>query len=123
MFAIRMTGGAELNFIYITRNTNVLDKILIQGKEFYDKDNLSFEVIIPQKLCTPHIVGILNTLDYPQKSKSVSMVVNLDKFTTDKTASFDAATMIKANDNQKTMLIKPDLKYEIIFYRWRQWQW
>jgi hypothetical protein len=25
-----MTGGAGLNFIYITRNTNVLDKILIQ---------------------------------------------------------------------------------------------
>ncbi len=42
-----MTGGAELNFIYITRNTNALDKILIQGKQFYDQDNLSFDVIIP----------------------------------------------------------------------------
>ena len=37
-----MTGGAELKFIYITRNTNDLDKILIQGKQFFDYDNLSF---------------------------------------------------------------------------------
>lgn len=29
-----MTGGAELIFIYITRNTNALDKILIQGNNF-----------------------------------------------------------------------------------------
>ena len=48
-----MTGGAELNFIYITRNTNALDKILIQGKQFFDQDNLAFDVIIPQELCTP----------------------------------------------------------------------
>lgn len=33
-----MTGGAELNFIYITGNTNALDKILIQGKHI-DKIN------------------------------------------------------------------------------------
>ncbi|RUQ81530.1 GNAT family N-acetyltransferase [Legionella septentrionalis] len=95
-----MTGGAGLNFIYITRNTKILDKILIKGKQFYDQDNLSFEVIIPQKLCSPQIVGILNTLGYPQKSKSVSMVINLDAFTIDKTASFDAEAVIKANDNK-----------------------
>ena len=95
-----MTGGAGLNFIYITRNTNVLDKILIQGKQFYDQDNLSFEVIIPQKLCTSQIEGILNTLGYSQNSKSVSMVVNLDRFAINKIASFDAETMIKANDEQ-----------------------
>jgi len=28
-----MTGGAEINLIYITRNTNGLDKILIKGKQ------------------------------------------------------------------------------------------
>ena len=38
-----MTGGAELNFIYITKSTNALDKILIQGKLFFDQDNLSFD--------------------------------------------------------------------------------
>lgn len=95
-----MTGGAGLNFIYITRKTNVLDKILIRGKQFYDQDSLSFEIIIPQKLCTSQIVNILNTMGYPQKSKSVSMVMNLDKFTIDKTANFDAEIRIKANDNQ-----------------------
>jgi len=90
-----MTG-----FIYITRSTNALDKILIQGKQFYEQDNHFFKVIIPQKLCTSQIVGILNTLGYSHESKSVSMVVNLDKFTIDKTAGFDAETLIKANDNQ-----------------------
>ena len=40
-----MTGGAELNFIYITRNTNALDKILTEGKQFFDQDNLSFDDI------------------------------------------------------------------------------
>ena len=94
-----MTGGAELNYIYITRNTNALDKILIQGRQFFDQD-LSFEVIIPQELCTPQMAGVLNTMGYHQKNKSVSMVVDLDRFSIDKTNSFDAETMIKANDDQ-----------------------
>ena len=95
-----MTGGAELNFIYITRSTNALDKILIQGKEFFDQDNLSFDVIIPQKLCTPQMADVLTTMGYPQKSKSVSMAVDLYKFSFDQTARFDDETMIKANDDQ-----------------------
>lgn len=95
-----MTGGAELNFIYITKNTNTLDKILIQGKAFYDQDNLSFDVIIPQEFCTPQIAGILNTMGYPQTSKSVSMVVDLDRFASEQTANFDSDTTIKANDDQ-----------------------
>jgi ribosomal protein S18 acetylase RimI-like enzyme len=95
-----MTGGAELNFIYITRNTNALDKILTEGKQFFDQDNLSFDVIIPQELCTPQMADVFNTLGYPQKSKSVSMIVDLDKLLLDKTISFNAETTIKANDNQ-----------------------
>ncbi|WP_116963888.1 GNAT family N-acetyltransferase [Fastidiosibacter lacustris] len=95
-----MTGGAELNFIYITRNTNVLDKILIQGKQFFDEDNLAFDIIIPQEFCTSQMVDILNTMGYPQKSKSVSMVVDLDKFAMGQTASFGDETAIKANDDQ-----------------------
>lgn len=95
-----MTGGAELNFIYITRNTNALDKILIQGKQFFDQDNLSFDVIIPQELCTLQMTDALNTIGYPQKSKSVSMVVNLDKFSFDQTANLADETIIKANDDR-----------------------
>ena len=95
-----MTGGAELNFIYITRNTNALDKILIQGKQFFDQDDRSFDVIIPQELCTPQMADILNTMGYPQKSKSVSMVVGLDRFATDQTPGFDSETTIKPNDEQ-----------------------
>lgn len=95
-----MTGGAELNLIYIRRNTNALEKILINGRQFYDQDDLSFEVIIPQKLCHFQTVGILNAMSYVQKDKSVSMVLNLDQFAIDKTASFGATTMIKMNNDQ-----------------------
>lgn len=95
-----MTGGAELNFIYITRNTNAIDKILTEGKQFFDQENLSFDVIIPQELYTPQMADVLNTMGYTQKSKSVSMVVDLDSLATDQTASFDSETTIKSNDNQ-----------------------
>lgn len=95
-----MTGGAELNFIYITRNANAMDKILNEGKQFFDQDNFAFDVIIPQELCTSQMADVLNAMGYTQKSKSVSMVVDLDRFATDKTSSFDSETTIKANDDQ-----------------------
>jgi hypothetical protein len=60
-----MTGGAELNFIYMTSNTNALDKILIQGKRFFDEDNRSFDGIIPQEWCTPQMTDVLNAMGYP----------------------------------------------------------
>jgi ribosomal protein S18 acetylase RimI-like enzyme len=95
-----MTGGAGLNIIYITRNTNVIDKILTQGKQFYDQENLSFEVIIPQELCTSQMVAILNTMGYPQESKSVSMFLTLDTCALDETDNFAGEGMIKANDDR-----------------------
>jgi GNAT superfamily N-acetyltransferase len=95
-----MTGDAGLNFIYITGKTKTLDKILIQGKQFFDQDKLSFEVIIPEEWCTSQIVGIFDSMGYPEKSHSVSMGINLDKFTTEKMDIFDAETIIKANDDQ-----------------------
>lgn len=94
-----MTGGAGLNFIYMTRHTSALAKILIQGKQFFDQDNLSFDVIIPQELCTPQLEDVLNIMGYSQKSKSVSMVLDLDKFAINHTAHFDDDTMIKANND------------------------
>ena len=102
-----MTGGAELNFIYITRNTNALDKILTQGKKFFDQDNLTFDVIIPQELYTPQMADVLNAMGYPQKSKSVSMIVELARFAMDQTARFDDETAIKANDNQLNEWMMP----------------
>lgn len=60
------------------------------------QNNLSFDVIIPQELCTPQMADVLSTMGYPQKSKSVTMFVDLDRFAIDQTASFDDETMIKA---------------------------
>jgi len=95
-----MTGGAKLNLIYMTRNTNALDQILTQGKQFFDQDNLAFDVIIPQELCTPQMTDVLNTMGYPQKSTSVSMVVDLERFAMGQTARVDDETAIKAHDHQ-----------------------
>jgi ribosomal protein S18 acetylase RimI-like enzyme len=94
-----MTGGAGLNLIYMTRNTNALDKILTEGRPFFDQDNRSFDVIIPQELCTPEMKDVLNAMGYPEKSTSVSMVVDLERFAMDQTARVDEKTAIKANDN------------------------
>ena len=97
-----MTGVpvADLNLVYVTENTNALDKILSKGKQFYDSDNLSFVVIIPQEFCVPEMQNILNTAGYAQTGKSVSMAVKLDEFTTNNATSFDAETIIKPNDDQ-----------------------
>ena len=95
-----MTGGAELNFIYITKNTNALNKILTEGKLFFDQDKLSFDVVIPQEFCTPQTADALTRMGYLQKSKSVSMVVDLDKFSFEQTTNLDLEIVIKANDDQ-----------------------
>jgi len=94
-----MTGVpvADLNLVYVTKNTNALDKILSQGKQFYDQDNLSFVVIIPQEFCTPEVEGVFSTMGYPQTGKSVSMAVKLDERTV---GSFEGETNIRANDDQ-----------------------
>ena len=97
-----MTGVpvADLNLVYVTENTNALDKILIAAKRLYDQDNLSFVVIIPQEFCTPEIESTLNTMEYLQTGKSVSMAVKLDELFIDNAAGFDAETIIKPNDDQ-----------------------
>lgn len=45
------------------------------------------------------MIDILNIIGHPQKSKSVSMVVDLDRFATDQTAGFDSETTIKPNND------------------------
>jgi len=46
------------------------------------------------------MADVLNAMGYTQKSKSVSMVVGLDRFATDQTPGFDSETTIKPNDDQ-----------------------
>lgn len=102
-----MTGGAELNFIYITKNTNALDKILIQGRKFFDQHNLSFDVMIPEEWCISDTKDILNTMGYIQKNKTVSMFLDLNSTTTDQSAYFDSETIIKSNDDKLNEWMMP----------------
>lgn len=95
-----MTGDAGLNFIYINKHTSILEKTLIKGRQFYDREDLSFDVVIPQNFCDTKLVSILNSMGYTQENKSVSMVVELDRFAKDKTVNIGTRTMIKANNDR-----------------------
>lgn len=95
-----MTGGAGLNFIYITNNANKLDQILSRGEQFYASDNLPFDVIISQEVCTRQIGDILNTRGYLHTSQSGAMVIQLGKFMPDITTDPKFETTIKSNDDQ-----------------------
>ncbi len=100
-------NGTELNFIYITKSVNDLDKILIQGRTFFDQDNLNFEIIIPQELCTTQRTGILNLMGYPKKTETVSMAMNLERFLSVHTASFDDEITVKENDGHLNAWVMP----------------
>jgi ribosomal protein S18 acetylase RimI-like enzyme len=95
-----MTGATGLNFMYIIKNTNTLDKILIQGEQFFAQDGLSFEVIIPQELCTSQMRDVLKAMDYVEKDQSVAMGVDLEKFSFDQSATLHDETVIKTTDDQ-----------------------
>jgi len=96
-----MTGVpvADLNLVYVTKNTASTDKILNQGKQFYDQNSLSFVVVIPQEFCTPDVEGIFSTMGYHQTGKSVSMAVKLDDFRATCSASFDEI-IVRGNDKK-----------------------
>ncbi len=97
-----MTGVpvADLNLVYVTKNTNALEKILNQSKQFYDQANLPFVVIIPEEFCSSEMKSILNARGYSQTGKSVSMAVKLDAFTAQSATRFDDTTIIQVNANQ-----------------------
>jgi len=96
-----MTGipVADLNLIYLTQQTNILDKILDKGEKFYAQENLSFVLIIPQKFCTIEIENILKARAYSSIGKSVSMVFKLESFKTNNAVTFEDETIIQANDD------------------------
>lgn len=97
-----MTGVpvADLNFIYVTQRPDTFENILNLGKRFFDKDNMSFVIVIPQELCIPEREDSLNTLGYIQTGRSVSLAIELEGLIIDSTARFDNTVIIKSNDDQ-----------------------
>lgn len=92
---------ADLNLIYVTKNTNNIHQILSLGKQFYAQDNLSFVIIIPQEFCSPEMEKILNTMEYIQTGKSVCMGVTIDLLTINSATRFDDSSInIKSNDDK-----------------------
>lgn len=97
---------ADLNLVYITRNTNALGNILRQCEHFFSQRNLSFVVIIPQEFCEPETEGILSSMGYLKAYGSVSMAMKLDDFVTNSPATFDEA-VIAANDSKLNEWMMP----------------
>lgn len=91
---------ADLNIVYVKKNTNLLEKILSQSKQFYDQANLGFVVIIPKEFCTAELEEILKKAKYLYAEKSVAMALNLEVLIINNTTSFDDETIIRANDDK-----------------------
>jgi ribosomal protein S18 acetylase RimI-like enzyme len=98
---------ADLNLVYIRKNPDALDKILLRSEQFFDQYKLSFVVIIPQKFCTPEIECIFKTFVYPRTGQSASMVVKLDELTLNNDACFSDEAIIRQNDSQLNDWIIP----------------
>lgn len=102
-----MTGDAGLNFIYLRKEVENINDVLVRGSQFFEQYDLSFDVIIAQDLCRAKVMDVLNAMGFVQSDKSVSMVLDLDRFEIDKAVSSDASTTIKANNDCLSDWISP----------------
>jgi hypothetical protein len=73
-------GGIKLNFIYMTKSIASLNKVLTLEQQWVDQSHLSFEIVLPQPLCTPEIEDIFKGQGYVLNSKFVAMALDLDGF-------------------------------------------
>lgn len=89
---------ADLNLVYITKNTDPLDNILTQSDHFFGQ-NIPFVIIIPQEFCTTEVENIFRTMGYHQTGRSVSMAVKLDGFIANSPPRLNEA-IIQANDKK-----------------------
>jgi GNAT superfamily N-acetyltransferase len=104
-----MTGVqvADLNPVYIRKNSNCVNQILNQSKTFYDEKKLSFVIIIPEEFYKSGMENTLKIMGYRQTGKSVAMVVKLDNLMLNNKASFDNKIIIQTNDEKLTDWIIP----------------
>ncbi|CAO96742.1 GNAT family N-acetyltransferase [Erwinia tasmaniensis] len=102
-----MTGDAGLNFIYLRKEAENIDDVLVRGRQFFEQYDLSFDVIIAQDLCCAQVMDVLNAMGFVQSDKSVSMVLDLDTFEIDKAVSSDVSTTIGAHDDCLSDWISP----------------
>jgi ribosomal protein S18 acetylase RimI-like enzyme len=97
-----MTGVpiADLNFVYITKNTHSLHTVIMQAEQFFAHGKLAFLTIIPEAFCTAETEKILHASGYLQTEQAISMVMPLDKPIINSAASFEDTTTIQTTDNQ-----------------------
>ncbi len=94
------TGEAGINLIYIQENTGSLGSMLLQAKQFYDQDASSFEVIIPEQSCTAAVEAMFDAMGAVQTGRSVAMMLDLERWTVDRTVDLDDETVIQGNDDR-----------------------
>lgn len=104
---------ADLNILYIKNHTDILDKILGQAKQFFDRDNLEFIVIIPEEF---EASKILKEVGYSYKEQSVAMGVDLQTLKLkDVTKDIIHANDDKLNDWASSMIAFPSANNDISF--------
>ena len=103
---------ADLNMICIN-NTENLDIVLKQGKQFYDQENLKFIVNIPEELCAIKINNVFKNLGYAQTEKFIAMVMDLKNCNV---KSVDNEIIIKATDNKLDDWMIPMIAFQSTNY-------
>ncbi len=98
-----MTGIATANFnpVCIQKNTEDLEKILLQSEDFYEQEKLFFSLVISEELCSKQTQNTLTSMGYTKIDTSVCMYFSLQDFSVQK--SFD----IKASDKNLSHWIVP----------------
>ena len=90
-----MTGVSveNLNFVCIRKNTNAINKILDQSKQFYDTKNLPFTTIISEELCLDRMEEDLKSKGYLQTEQAVAMAIDLKTVKAHNKTEFDDETL------------------------------
>lgn len=103
-----MTGVpiADLNLVYITKSISLFNKTLRQCKNFYDDANLAFVIVMPETFCTIETKIILNSMNYHQTAKSVSMALELDNFKAKSETRF-CELIVRSSDDQLNEWMTP----------------
>jgi len=105
-----MTGvpTADLNLVYVKKQTHSLGDVLKQAKKFFDQVSLGFVVIIPEHFGTDEIFKAIN---YIKSYECVALVFDLKNLTRNMTTHFDDGTVMRANDDQLNDWMVPMTAY------------
>lgn len=86
----------DLNIVYVTKNISSIEIIIDQCEQFYNQDNLSFVIVIPEEFCLQEMASALKNIGYLQIEKTATLAINLTDYNP---VNVKDEVVIRANDN------------------------